>query len=83
MEITQEYLDNALSKLASKDDLKPLATKIDVEGAVNHLVGVINETIAEPMERHFAEVKDAIDVRTEVEMLKLDMRKIKEALHLA
>ena len=46
MELTQEYLDKALSTLATKDDLKLLATKLDIEGAVNHLVGVINETIA-------------------------------------
>jgi hypothetical protein len=82
MELTQEYLDKALSNLATKDDLKPLATKSDVEGAVEHLVGVINETIAEPMERHFAEMKDYLKTKEEVEILKREMQRIKEALHL-
>ena len=83
MELTQEYLNKALSNLATKDDLKPLATKADIEGAVNHLAGVINETIAEPMEKHFEELKDYLKVKEDVQTLKREMQRIKEALHLA
>lgn len=64
------------------EQFKTVAKKVDVENAVTELAAHINETIAVPMEQHFAEVKDNIDVRAEVETLKLDMQKIKEALHL-
>lgn len=64
------------------DRIDNLPTKTDLNNAVNHLVGVINDTIAVPMERHFAEVKDNLDVRAEVEALKSDMQKIKAALQL-
>lgn len=82
MELTQEYLDKALSNLATKDDLKPLATKADLEGAVSHLVGVSNETIAEPMERHFEQLKDYLKTKEDVQMLKREMQQIKETLRI-
>ena len=59
-----------------------VARKADVESAVAELAAHINETIAVPMEHHFAEVEANIEVRAEVERLKFDMQKIKESLHL-
>jgi hypothetical protein len=82
-ELTKEYFDSQLGNLATKDDLKPLATKKDVEKGVGELAGIIANTIAEPMERHFQEVKKELDVYAEVKVLKADMERIKEALHLS
>ena len=75
-----QELKHEFEKLNRRLDILP--TKTDLDGAVSHLVGVINETIAEPMERHFAETKDTINVRAEVDSLKADMKRIKAALHL-
>jgi hypothetical protein len=69
-----------LKAFATKDDLKDFATKDDLASAVAELGRVINETIAEPMEKHFAEHKRDLDVSKDVEALKLDMKKIKDAL---
>jgi hypothetical protein len=69
-----------LKTFATKDDLKDFATKDDLAAAVAELGRVINETIAEPMEKHFAEHKRDLDMSKDVETLKLDMKKIKDAL---
>jgi hypothetical protein len=69
-----------LTHLATKDDLKNFTTKEDLNTAVADLGRLISETIAEPMEKHFAEHKRDIDVSKDVEMLKRDMQKIKDAL---
>jgi hypothetical protein len=98
MELTQEYFDQQLKNLVTKDDLKQFPTVADLDqrlasqtaelkghaaGQTAHLVSVINETIAEPIERHFEELKDFVRVREDVQTLKLEMQRIKEALHLA
>jgi succinate dehydrogenase/fumarate reductase flavoprotein subunit len=85
MELTQEYLDKALSSLATKDDLASQTKELKAyaDEQTGHLVGVINETIAEPMERHFAELKDYVKTKEDVQTLKREMQRIKEALHLS
>jgi hypothetical protein len=98
MELTQEYFDQQIKNLATKDDLKQFPTVADLErrladqtaelkayadAQTAHLVSVINETIAEPMEQHFEGLKDFPRVREDVHTLKQEMQRIKEALHLA
>ena len=83
MELTQEYFDQALKNLATKDDLKELSTKQDVRNAVEELARLIADTVATPMERHFADLKDYLEVRKDVHTLKVEMQKIKEVLHIA
>ena len=75
MDLTREYLDQALATQTA--ELKAYADQQTAQRG-----GVSNEAIAVPMERHFAEVRDSVDVRAEVEALKLDTQRIKEALHL-
>ena len=96
MEITKEYFDQQLGTLnhwlgkidqrmdgmATKADLKPLATKQDVREGVEELARIIAATVANPMEQHFAEVKAELAMHQRVRQLENDMRKIKEALHL-
>lgn len=98
MELTQEYFDQQLKNLVTKSDLKQFPTVADLDQRLAsqtaelkayadeqtaHLASVVNETIAEPMEGHFQELKDFVRVRDEVQALKLEMQRIKEALHLA
>jgi hypothetical protein len=85
MELTQEYFDRQLKNLATKDDLQAQTKELKAyaDEQTTHLVSVINETIAEPMERHFEELKDFVQVREDVQTMKLEMQRIKEALHIA
>ena len=82
MELTKEYFDRRLQNLATKDDLKPLATKRDVREGVEELARIIADTVANPMEERFAKLELRIDVTERVQHLEADMQKIKEALHI-
>jgi hypothetical protein len=82
MELTKEYFDQITENLATKEDLKPLATKQDVREGVEELARIISETIATPMEKRFASLEKKLDVEKDVAALKVDMVKIKEALHI-
>jgi hypothetical protein len=68
--------------MATKTDLKPLATKIDVREGVEELARIIATTVAGPMEQHFAQVKAELAMHQRVQQLENDMNKIKAALHL-
>jgi hypothetical protein len=82
MELTQEYFDEKLKGLATKDDLKPLASKQDINAAVDELARIIAETVANPMEQRFAKLEARLDVAERVKLLESDMNRIKQALHL-
>ncbi len=57
MELTKEYfeqhLDKTLDNFAVKYDLANMATKQDVQNAIDELASIIAETIANPMEERF------------------------------
>lgn len=86
MELTLEQFQAEIAKLATKDDLKPLVTKTDLTDALDaqlgKMVSIINDTIATPMEQHFAETKKQLDMAHKVEQLERDMQEIKNALNL-
>jgi len=82
-ELSQEYFDQQLKNLATKDDLKPLATKKDVDAAVDELAQIVSNTIAAPMEQQFAKLEAQLDVAERVKALESDMQRIKEALHIS
>lgn len=87
MELTKEYFDEQLNILATKDDLKPLATKEDVrteiKKGVGELAAIIAKTIAVPMQQHFDQLHDELTVRARVTQLESDLQKIKLALHIS
>ena len=62
---------------------KPECSKVYADDQTDKLAVIINETIVEPMERHFLELKDFRAVREEVTTLRTEMQKIKTALHLS
>jgi len=78
-EITREYLDKKLDKLATKDDIKGLNIKIGsldvkIENEVADLAGM--------MSRRFDELEKKLDVRAEVDELKIKMNKVYGALNI-
>jgi hypothetical protein len=79
MELTQEYLDNKFK--AIDDQFSKLHTHIDDQ--TEQLARIIETTIATPMEQRFAELKDYLEVREDVQALKVDMQRIKAALHIS
>lgn len=83
MELTKEYFEQTVARLASREDLQPLATKADVSEAVESLARIIAETVAAPMERHFSDLKETRRLREDVETLKAEMQRIKDALRLS
>jgi hypothetical protein len=75
MELTKEYFDEGLRTLETN-----LSKKIDDQ--TEQVARIIADTVATPMEQHFADLRDYLGVREDVQMLKVDMQKIKEALHI-
>jgi hypothetical protein len=76
MELTKEYFDEGLRSLETN-----LAKKI--EDQTEHVARIIADTVATPMEQHFADLKDYLEVREDVQTLKAEMQKIKQALHIS
>jgi hypothetical protein len=74
-ELTKEYFDQGLRTLETN-----LTKKIYDQ--TEQLARMIADTVATPMEQHFADLKDYLEVREDVQALKVDMQKIKEALHI-
>lgn len=91
----KQYLDEQFKTLVTKDDLteqiSAVKTHADEQTEIlkayadkqtEKLVAIIAKTIAEPMEKNFAELKDYKAVREEVFTLKAELQKIKTALRL-
>jgi hypothetical protein len=76
MELTKEYFDEGLRTLETN-----LSKKIGDQ--TERLARIIAETVATPMEQHFTDLKDYLEVREDVQTLKVEMQKIKEALHIS
>jgi hypothetical protein len=70
----EQLLDKRLTNLATKDDLKPLATKRDVREGVEELARIVKAGF-DGIDRRLAVTKD-------VEVLKLQMQEIRHALKL-
>lgn len=71
-ELTKEYLDKKLDKLATKEDIK------DVKDLIESEVG----NLARITEDRFEEIKKELDVRKEVDQLKIQMSKVWSALNI-
>jgi len=59
MELTKEYFDEGLRTLETN-----LSKKIDDQ--TEQLARIIADTVATPMEQHFADLKDYLEVREDV-----------------
>lgn len=85
-DLTREYLDKKLDKLATKEDIKGLNVKIgSLDAKIGGLdVKIENEVanLAGMMSRRFDEVEKRLDVRAEVDELKIKMNKVWTALNI-
>ena len=83
MELTQEYFDQQLKKLITKDDFyAALETQTDAlknytDKQTEALARMVAETIAEPMEQHFAELKDLLHIKETVERHEREIARLK------
>lgn len=85
MELTKEYFDNIIKSVATKADIEAQTKELKAFAGEQtaDLARIIATTVAEPMEQHFAELKDYLEVRGDVQALKADMQRIKAALHIS
>jgi len=82
-ELTKQYFDKQLGKLATKEEIKKLATKEDIKNVkVEFETKIENEVadLAGMMSRRFDELEKKLDVRAEVDQLKVKMNKVWQVL---
>jgi len=75
-ELSQEYFDQKLTALATKQDLESQTKMLKAYADEQ------TEKLAAMVADSFEEVKELLDVRERVKHLESDMHKIKEALHI-
>lgn len=73
-ELTKEYLDQAVSGLATKQDLKGLATRQDVREGVEELARITSAG--------FDEMRQRLDVTAQIQSFERKFKKLEEALHI-
>jgi protein associated with RNAse G/E len=81
MELTQEYFDQQLQKLATKEDLNAA-----LETQTKELKDYIHESFAtqqQYIDERFNELMDQTKVKEDVALLKTELAQIKAALHLS
>ena len=85
MELTREYLDQALKGLATKADIQqavaPLATKQDVREGVEELARLTSAGFLRTEER-FNELETRLDVTEQLQAFERKFQKLEEALHI-
>jgi hypothetical protein len=74
MELTKEHFDQIVATLATKADLKGLATKQDVRKAVEELARITN-TRSE-------DIQQRLDVTSQIKIFERKFHKLEEALHI-
>jgi hypothetical protein len=83
MELTKEYFDKGIENLGKRFD--DLATKDDLNSQTTELHSYVQEAFEVQqtyMEERFKEIKDMLDVRNEMRLLRLDVENIKRSLRL-
>jgi len=76
MELTKEYFDQVIKE--QTNELKAYA-----ENQTEALARIINDTVADPMEKGFAKLDEGLTVAKRVQQLEEDIKQIKAALHIA
>ena len=81
MELTQEYFDRQLEKLATKEDIA-----LAIQSQTKELKGYIHEsfdTQQQYIDERIGELTDSAKVKEDIVSLQRDMVQIKAALHLS
>lgn len=79
-DLTKEYLDKKLGKLVNKEDLKESLYALET-GLKSHTENEV-ANLAGMMSRRFDELEKKLDVRAEVDELKIKMNKVWQALNI-
>lgn len=84
MELTQQYFDEQIKKLASKEDLDKQTKdlKVFAEEQTAELARIISTSVVEPMEQRFNDLEKKLDVKPRLEKLEKQMTELKTALSL-
>jgi hypothetical protein len=72
MELTQEYLDKKFNEVNQH-----------ITDSNEELARIIAKTVAEPMERHFEDIKDLIQMKEKIEQHELEIQRLKQHIKLA
>ncbi len=89
MELTQDYLDKQLKMLATKEDIKAAFEsqtkdlKSYADQQTETLARIIASTVADPMERHFTDLKDLLQIKEIVERHEREIERLKALLSAA
>lgn len=85
MNLSKEHFDKALKAFATKDDLKQLVTKPELDDRFEHQTRLLMaysdqqiEKLAQMVADGFEEVKTLLDVRERMASLEKEVRKLKE-----
>ena len=84
-ELTKQYFDKQLGKLATKEDLKKLVTKNDLKSEIGRLELKVEDEIANLARMTadgFEEIKKKLDVRKDVENLDRRVYRVEQALNI-
>jgi hypothetical protein len=91
MELTQEYFDQQLKNLATKQDLERFSTKDDLQGleqrmdkkfATKQDIRDAIEELARITSEGFADLQQRLDVTERVKKIEQKFIKLEEALHI-
>ena len=77
-ELTKEYFDQQIAKLATKEDVHR-----EVREGVEDLARIVADTIATPFTKRFDRLEELLEVKDDVATLKRQMTEIRSALHLS
>lgn len=81
-DLTKQYFDKQLGRLATKEDIKRIDNKIEGLVTKKNLNEEITD-LAGMFSRRFDELEKKLDLRSEVDQLKTQMKKVWEALNIA
>ena len=80
-ELTLKAIEQLLdTKLDEK--LALLATKADVDDAVEQLAQIISSTVVEPFTERFNELEQKLDMTAKLQSFERKFQKLEEALHI-
>jgi hypothetical protein len=74
MELSKEHFDEIIATLATRADLKGLATKQDISEAVEELARITNGG--------FEDIQQRLDVTSKIQVFERKFEKLEEALHI-
>jgi hypothetical protein len=84
MELTQEYFDQMIAKLATKEDITVIRKDLDAQSRdLKAHAEELQAELARMVHEGFTDMQERLDVNVRVKKLESDMRELRNALHLS